>query len=111
MEFAAACPSHPGEKRGEAVNQPSSGGELSPVVVEDLLGGSARHSVRRSFNATFRSASSISRGRWGTLSGPCYVPVVAATPAPLVDTGGEGFRQAVEGVVLDLFGLWDFGGS
>ncbi|KAI3353442.1 hypothetical protein L3Q82_019972 [Scortum barcoo] len=66
------------------------------------------------------------RGRLGTLSpsGPCslpplstrqfevvdarsLVPVVAATPNPVVDTGSKGCHQAEEGVLLDHVGLWD----
>ncbi|KAI3365609.1 hypothetical protein L3Q82_010691 [Scortum barcoo] len=66
------------------------------------------------------------RGRLETLSpsGPCslpplstrqfevvdarsLVPVVAATPNPVVDTGSKGCRQAEEGVLSDHVGLWD----
>ncbi|KAI3357181.1 hypothetical protein L3Q82_015642 [Scortum barcoo] len=65
-------------------------------------------------------------GRLGTLSpiGPCslpplstrqfevvdarsLVPVVAATPNPVVDTGSKGCRQAEEGVLSGHVGLWD----
>ncbi|KAI3373332.1 hypothetical protein L3Q82_006630 [Scortum barcoo] len=45
--------------------------------------------------------------RFEVVDARSLVPVVAATPNPVVDTGSKGCHQAEEGVLSDHVGLWD----
>ncbi|KAI3355926.1 hypothetical protein L3Q82_004474 [Scortum barcoo] len=56
---------------------------------------------------TMFSASIVDMRQFEVVDARSLVPVVAATPNPVVDTGSKGCRQAEEGVLSDHVGLWD----
>ena len=106
--FAATCPGHSGKETGGAFTRPPPDGKLAPVVGKDAgdiwqtltycgghLGTPGRVPCQQEVTPTSGRASSMSRGRQGTLSlsGPCSV-----LPSSRQPTGAVAARWSVLGV-------------